>query len=307
MCSSGRFPIDLQEEVWPAGGRGDRLRFHARPARRHRPSVLQRRSARATCGSRRATTSISCPARCSARCTKRATASTSKACRPIATACRPGEAVSLGIHESQSRMWENLVGRSRAFWEHFFPQAQADVPRSARRRVARRLLLRDQRRAAVADSHRVGRSHVQPAHPDSLRAGAGAARTTSCAWPICRRRGTRSTASTWASSRRPMPTACCKTCTGAAARSATSRRIRSAICTRPSSSSRPAQDLGDLHAMFRRGEFLPLRDWLRKNIHSQGRRYPAAELARRVTGAPLSHDALMRHLRGKFSPLYDLP
>src|SRR4029077_14786861 len=34
------------------------------------------------------------------------------------------EAVSLGIHESQSRMWENLVGRSRAFWEYFYPQAQ---------------------------------------------------------------------------------------------------------------------------------------------------------------------------------------
>ena len=34
------------------------------------------------------------------------------------------EAVSLGIHESQSRMWENFVGRSRAFWTHFFPKAR---------------------------------------------------------------------------------------------------------------------------------------------------------------------------------------
>jgi carboxypeptidase Taq len=66
------------------------------------------------------------------------------------------------------------------------------------------------------------------------------------------------------------------------------------------------QDLGDLSEMFRSGEFLPLRDWLRANIHSQGRRYAAAELGRRVTGSPLSHDALMRHLRGKFAPLYDL-
>lgn len=32
---------------------------------------------------------------------------------------------SLGIHESQSRMWENLVGRSRAFWEHFYPRLQS--------------------------------------------------------------------------------------------------------------------------------------------------------------------------------------
>src|SRR5262249_41431447 len=34
-----------------------------------------------------------------------------------------GTAVSLGIHESQSRLWENQVGRGRAFWEQFFPRA----------------------------------------------------------------------------------------------------------------------------------------------------------------------------------------
>ena len=35
---------------------------------------------------------------------------------------------SLGLHESQSRMWENLVGRSRACWTYFFPQLQAAFP-----------------------------------------------------------------------------------------------------------------------------------------------------------------------------------
>jgi len=35
---------------------------------------------------------------------------------------------SLGVHESQSRLWENLVGRSRGFWDHFFPQLQTRVP-----------------------------------------------------------------------------------------------------------------------------------------------------------------------------------
>ncbi|HEY8164250.1 MAG TPA: hypothetical protein VIF83_01730, partial [Gemmatimonadaceae bacterium] len=35
-----------------------------------------------------------------------------------------GRAVSLGIHESQSRLWENLVGRSEGFWRHFYPQLQ---------------------------------------------------------------------------------------------------------------------------------------------------------------------------------------
>jgi carboxypeptidase Taq len=39
-----------------------------------------------------------------------------------------GQACSLGIHESQSRLWENLVGRSRAFWQYFYPQAQTAFP-----------------------------------------------------------------------------------------------------------------------------------------------------------------------------------
>ena len=39
-----------------------------------------------------------------------------------------GEAASLGIHESQSRMWENLVGRSLPFWKQFYPEAQHRFP-----------------------------------------------------------------------------------------------------------------------------------------------------------------------------------
>src|SRR5947209_18675207 len=35
-----------------------------------------------------------------------------------------GAAPALGLHEAQSRLWENLVGRSRAFWHHFFPRAR---------------------------------------------------------------------------------------------------------------------------------------------------------------------------------------
>ena len=45
---------------------------------------------------------------------------------------------SLGVHESQSRLWENLVGRSRPFWDHFFPRLQAACPAPARRRHGRR-------------------------------------------------------------------------------------------------------------------------------------------------------------------------
>jgi carboxypeptidase Taq len=35
---------------------------------------------------------------------------------------------SLGVHESQSRMWENVVGRGRGFWQHFYPRLQETFP-----------------------------------------------------------------------------------------------------------------------------------------------------------------------------------
>ena len=39
-----------------------------------------------------------------------------------------GEGVSAGVHESQSRLWENVVGRSRGFWDHFYPSLQRIFP-----------------------------------------------------------------------------------------------------------------------------------------------------------------------------------
>ena len=39
-----------------------------------------------------------------------------------------GESISLGIHESQSRLWENLIGRSLPFWKYFFPKLQKTFP-----------------------------------------------------------------------------------------------------------------------------------------------------------------------------------
>ena len=50
-----------------------------------------------------------------------------------------GRACSLGIHESQSRLWENLVGRSLPFWRFFYPRLQATLPGAARRGRARAL------------------------------------------------------------------------------------------------------------------------------------------------------------------------
>ena len=65
-----------------------------------------------------------------------------------------GSGVSLGLHESQSRMWENLVGRSRPFWRYFYPLLQARFPAQLADVDEETLLPRGQPRAPVADPHR---------------------------------------------------------------------------------------------------------------------------------------------------------
>jgi carboxypeptidase Taq len=64
------------------------------------------------------------------------------------------------------------------------------------------------------------------------------------------------------------------------------------------------KDLGDIDAQFARGQFGPLLEWLRDNIHRHGKRYTAGELAQRVTGRPLEAGPLLKHLRAKASELY---
>ncbi|HEX2748274.1 MAG TPA: carboxypeptidase M32 [Verrucomicrobiales bacterium] len=46
--------------------------------------------------------------------------------------CPAGDACSLGIHESQSRLWENHIGGSEAFWEHWLPRACHHFPQLAK-------------------------------------------------------------------------------------------------------------------------------------------------------------------------------
>ncbi|HQK23071.1 MAG TPA: hypothetical protein PLM66_09275 [Candidatus Latescibacteria bacterium] len=47
-----------------------------------------------------------------------------------------------------------------------------------------------------------------------------------------------------------------------------------------------------------------MREWLKEKIHRQGMRYRTNELVEKVTGRPLSHEPLMRHLKNKLAPLY---
>lgn len=67
-----------------------------------------------------------------------------------------------------------------------------------------------------------------------------------------------------------------------------------------------AKDVGPLDEQFERGEFTGLLGWLREKIHQQGQRYTARELVEKVTGKPLSHDALINYLREKYTGYYGI-
>ena len=67
------------------------------------------------------------------------------------------------------------------------------------------------------------------------------------------------------------------------------------------------RELGDLDAMIARGEFAPLREWLREKVHAQGSLHASPdELLIAATGEPLSTKYFLEHLRGKYSELYQL-
>jgi carboxypeptidase Taq len=65
-------------------------------------------------------------------------------------------------------------------------------------------------------------------------------------------------------------------------------------------------DLSDLDDDFRRGEFGRLKGWLNAKVHRPGQRWRAADLSRRITGKPLSQQALVGYLRNKYAPLYGI-
>ena len=66
------------------------------------------------------------------------------------------------------------------------------------------------------------------------------------------------------------------------------------------------RELPDLADQIARGELLPLRDWLKRNIHLPGMTYRAGELVQQVTGQPLTADYFLAYIRDKYGSLYSL-
>lgn len=214
-----------------------------------------------------------------------------------------GDSVSLGIHESQSRLWENMIGRSRAFWEYCLPQARGAFP-GAFDEVGVDALY----------------SAVNKVEPSAIRVEADEVtynlhiliRFELELELLERRLEVSDLSDAWNTKYeqylgfRPRSDA-----EGVLQDVHWSAGLFGYFPTYALGNLYAAQffrqarrDLPDLDATVRKGQFAPLLGWLRDRVHREGRRYSASVLIERVTGQPLSHAAFVEYLLNKMAPIY---
>jgi carboxypeptidase Taq len=214
-----------------------------------------------------------------------------------------GEPVSLGVHESQSRLWENHVGKSRAFWRWCQPLAAAHLGAEAAAFSGDQLfaaanvvepgLIRVEADEATYDLHVMVRFEVETA----LLQGDLGVDDLPATWNRLYReylgvevpddrRGCLQDVHWSCGLFGYFPTYTLGNLYAAQLAAAAARA------------------LGDLDGQLARGEFAPLRDWLREHVHRHGRRHEPTELCRLATGAPLSSEPFLAHLERKLAAVY---
>jgi carboxypeptidase Taq len=213
-------------------------------------------------------------------------------------------ASSSAVHESQSRLWENLVGRSLPFWEHTFPQLQAAFPDQlgetnleafyrAINRVERSLIRTDADEVTY-NLHVMIRFDLEL----DLLEGRLEVRHLPDAWrsryqqdlgiePSDDKDGVLQDVH-WYSGR-----------IGGGFQSYTLGNIMSAQFMQAAKAAIPTID-DDL----RRGDVSGLSQWLVEHVHRHGRKFTPEELVERATGRPLELEPYTTYLRDKFEALY---
>jgi carboxypeptidase Taq len=216
-----------------------------------------------------------------------------------------GDTVSLGIHESQSRLWENLVGRSLGFWRFFYPQAQEvfpvlqDIPLAVFHFAINEVkpsLIRTEADEVTYNLHILLRFELErtlmngdlqveelpEAFNDRMQAYLGLT-------PPSPGQGAMQDIHWSAGLFGYFPTY-------------TLGNLYAAQFY-----ARAEAELGHLAERFAVGDFAPLLRWLREKIHTQGNRLWARPLVKEVTGEELSPHYLVDYLAQKFGALYGFP
>ncbi|MBX3377640.1 MAG: carboxypeptidase M32 [Phycisphaeraceae bacterium] len=215
------------------------------------------------------------------------------------------ESISLGIHESQSRMWENLVGRSRAFWEWALPHARRimgdalaaftaeDLFRAVN--TAQPSFIRVEADEATYNMHVMVRFEIERA----LLSGDLQPRDVPAVW---NRKYKDYLGVDVPDDRR-----------GCLQDVHWSFGLIGYFPTYTLGNLYASQfwqtiqgQIGDIDRQIARGEFKDLKAWLNRNIHAHGRRYRAADLCKMVTGSPLSAEPFIAYLEGKVGSVYGI-
>jgi carboxypeptidase Taq len=212
---------------------------------------------------------------------------------------------SLAVHESQSRMFENYVGRSLPFWEYFYPQLQATFPDQLGKidletfykgiNQVKRSLIRVEADEATYNLHIMLRLELEIALMD----GSLEAKDLPEAWnarmqdylgltPPNDAQGVMQDIH-WSIG-----------AIGYFSTYALGNLIAAQLWERITG------ELPDLYNQFRRGEFTELLTWLRREIHQHGAKFEPQELTQRVTGSKIDPAPYMRYLRAKYSQIYAL-
>jgi carboxypeptidase Taq len=218
-----------------------------------------------------------------------------------------GHGVSAGVHESQSRLWENVVARSRGFWEHFYPPLQhlfpdqlSRVPLDAFHRAINKVsrsLIRTDADEVTYNLHVMLRFEIEL----KLLDGKLRVRDLPQAWsaameanlgivPPDDRDGCLQDVH-WFSGG-----------IGGAFQSYTIGNILGAQFYAAALKARP-----HIPAEITRGEFATLHGWLRDNIYQHGAKFAPNELLERATGSAMTMQPYLDYLRGKYGELYRLP
>ena len=212
---------------------------------------------------------------------------------------------SLGVHESQSRLWENLVGRSRPFWEFFFPKLQARFPQQLGGVTLDRFykginrvrpsLIRVEADEATYNLHVMLRVELEVA----LIEGTIAAADLPEAWNARMREYLGLTPPNDAS--------------GVLQDIHWSAGLFGYFATYTLGNLIAAQiwetflhEHPDRDARIQRGEFVTLREWLRERVHQYGRTFEPQDLVAKVTGSKVDPAPYLRYLESKYSDVYGL-